>query len=89
MRALPGFAIFKAEEKKMEGSLHIPDSAKTDIQRGTVIEINPRYFKDGIEIVLDLKKGDKAIFKKYHDQEVTIDGEKYRVVPCDQIMVIL
>lgn len=89
MKALPAWAIIEPEEKKKEGELYIPDNAKSEMQRGKVVDIGDEYWKDGRYHKPDFKIGDRVVFKRYHDQDLEIDGKKYKIVPVEQIMVIL
>jgi len=93
MRALPGWAIILPEEKTKEGSLFLPDNAKTEMQRGDVFDVS--YKEDSIPsnttaiVNIRFKKGDRVVYKKYHDSDLEVDGIKYKVVPIEQVMVIL
>ena len=92
MQALPGWAVIETEEKTMEGTLYIPDSAKTDMQQGIIVSVDNTFVKSathGPIVIKQLVAGVKVLYKKYHDSDLEIKGKKYKVVPIDQIMVIL
>ena len=88
MLPMPGWAIIEPEEKTREGDIYLPEAAKTEMQRGTIISIDPAvYGISGIVRTLELKEGDKVAFVRYHDQDLEADGKKYKVVPTDKIML--
>lgn len=89
MRALPGWCVVSVEEKTKEGELFLPETAKTEIQQGEVIEVGGEYWRDGRYHEPPVKKGDRIIFTKYHDQAVDINGKKYKVLPVEKVMLIL
>lgn len=89
MQTLPGWCVVEPEEKKKEGGLFLPETAKSEMQQGMIVEVSPEYYKDGIQIKLPLKKGMKVSFKKYYDNDLDLNGKKYKVAHCDNIQVIL
>lgn len=93
MIALDGWALLEPEEKKKDGDLFLPDSAKTETQRGTVVELpeSKFYVNNGclVDVPEKLSVGAKVIYKKYHAQNEKIDGKEYAIVPINQIAVIL
>ena len=89
MRALPGWTIIMPEEKTKEGGLYLPDSAKTEMLRGLVFDVAFKPEKEGSPSLALFAKGDRVVYKKYYDNDLEVDGKKYKVVPVDQVMVIL
>lgn len=91
MKALPGWAIIEPENRKEEGGLFLPDSAQTEIQRGTIVDLDARMIiKDGVKVeITGLSVGMRVAYKKYFDADLDIDHKKYKVVPIEKIMVIL
>ena len=70
----------KEEEKKSEGGIVLPDSAKEKPQKAEVVAIG-----DKVED-LDLKVGDKVIFSKYAGTEIKIDEEDYIIIDSSDIL---
>jgi len=68
------------EEKRTEGGIVIPDTAKEKPMKAEVIEIG----KDVEDI--DIKVGDKVIFSKYAGTEIKIDDEDYILIDQDDIL---
>lgn len=71
------------------GNIHIPDSAKKQSNRGTVVAAGPGkridpsnlpphtpYYKDEpLRLPMTLKEGDRVLFPMYAGQEIEIEGE--------------
>lgn len=68
------------EEKRTEGGIVLPDTAKEKPMKAEVIEIG----KDVEDI--DIKVGDKVIFSKYAGTEIKIDDEDYILIDQDDIL---
>ena len=78
----------EAEEKTASG-LYIPDSAKEKPQKGKVVEVGPGKFEHGQLIKPGVKKGDIVIFKKWGGEELTIEGEDYKLVKEEDILAVV
>ncbi|PNR95856.1 co-chaperone GroES [Petrotoga sp. 9PWA.NaAc.5.4] len=68
------------EEKKTEGGIVLPDSAKEKPQKAEVIQIGK------LEDDYDLKIGDKVIFSKYAGTEIKIEDEDYIIIDVDDVL---
>ena len=68
------------EEKRTEGGIVLPDTAKEKPMKAEVIEVG----KDVEDI--DIKAGDKVIFSKYAGTEIKIDDEDYILIDQDDIL---
>jgi chaperonin GroES len=67
------------EEKRTEGGIVLPDSAKEKPQKALVVEVG--NLED-----IDLKAGDKVLFSKYAGTEITIDDENHIVIDATDIL---
>ncbi len=77
------------KEETSKGGIIIPDTAKEKPQEGEIIAVGPgKVNKQGNKIAMDVKVGDKVIFAKYTGSEITIDGEKYLIMPESDILAI-
>lgn len=79
-------------EKKLASGIIIPPTAgKEKPARGTVVAVGPgRYNEDGDQrIPMEVKVGQKVMFKKPWDEPVKIDDEEYYVLSESEITVIL
>jgi chaperonin GroES len=70
-----------APEEKSDRGILLPDSAKEDRARATVISVGPgRMTEMGILITVeDLKKGDRIFFNKFAATELDEDERLYVV----------
>ncbi len=83
--------VVKPIEKEVtsKGGLIIPDTAKEKPQEGEIIAVGPgKVDKKGNKIAMDVKVGDKVIFAKYTGSEITVSGEKYLIMPENDILAI-
>ncbi|MCD6268481.1 MAG: co-chaperone GroES [Thermotogae bacterium] len=67
------------EEKKTEGGIVLPDSAKEKPMKAEVIAV-------GKVEDIDLKVGDKVIFSKYAGTEIKIEDEDYIIIDASDIL---
>ncbi len=70
------------EEERTQGGIYLPESAKEEKKEGEVIALGT--FKDGKE--LPLKKGDKVLYGGYNTDEITIKGEKFKIIEFKDIL---
>ncbi|KAF2955923.1 co-chaperone GroES [Marinitoga sp. 38H-ov] len=68
------------EEKKTEGGIVLPDTAKEKPMRAEVIAVG------NIDSDVELNVGDHVIFAKYSGTEVKIDDEDYILIDVDDIL---
>lgn len=69
----------------------IPDTVKEKPQEGKVVAVGPGKFnEDGDErLALEVKVGDKVMYKKWSGTEVKVDGKDMMIVKEDDILAIL
>jgi chaperonin GroES len=78
------------ETERMQGSLHIPDSAKEKPQEGEVLAVGKgKRLEDGKLVSLDVQVGDRILFGKYSGSEITLDGQEYLIMREDDVLGIL
>ena len=79
-----------AEETSAAGII-IPDTVdKERSERGEVIAIGPgRPLENGQRGPMDVKVGDKVVFKKYAPDEIKIEKEEYLVIRIDDVMAVI
>jgi chaperonin GroES len=77
-------------EEKTAGGIIIPDTAQEKPQEGKVIAVgNGKKTEEGKVIPLDVKKGDKILFKKWGGTEVKIDGEELLILEEGDVLAII
>ena len=78
------------ETERMQGGLHIPDSAKEKPQEGEVVAVGKgKRLEDGRLVPLDVQVGDRILFGKYSGSEIKLDGQEYLIMREDDVLGIL
>ena len=69
----------EVKEDKTSGGIIIPDTAKERSQEGEVIALPP-------DSDIGVSVGDRVMYKSFSGTEITFEGEKYLIVPSDDIL---
>jgi chaperonin GroES len=78
------------EPEKKKGSIIIPDTAKEKPQQGEVIAVGKgRILDSGERAALEVKKGDKVLFRKYSGTEIDIENDKYLILGESDILATI
>lgn len=79
------------EEERTKGGIVLPDTAKERPQQGEVIAVGPgKWDKDREKrLSLDVKVGDKVIFRQYAGTEWKIDDVKHLILAEDEILAVV
>lgn len=69
----------------------IPDTAEKERpEQGTVIAVGPgKALENGTRQPIEVRPGDKVVFKKYSPDEVKMGNETYLVLSADDVMAII
>ncbi len=79
----------EGEEKTASGIL-LPDTAKEKPQMGTVMAVGPGTVTDeGKKVPMQVKKGQKVIYKKWGGNEIKVCSEEWLLVEQKDIMGIV
>ncbi|MFA6161481.1 MAG: co-chaperone GroES [Patescibacteria group bacterium] len=93
LRPLNDRLIVKAlpKEEVTKSGIILPDTVdKERPEQGEVIAIGPgKLLEDGKRSAMDVKVGDKVIFKKYAPDEVKIEGDEYLVISEYDVLAVL
>jgi len=76
-------------EEQTKGGIFIPESAKEKPLEGEIIATGPGKIIDNKRVPLDVKIGDRILFAKYSETEITLEGEKYLLLKEDDILGII
>ena len=77
-------------EKKSEGGIIIPDTAKEKPAEGKIVATgNGRMGEDGKLLPMDVKVGDTILFSKYGGTDVKIDGNEYLILRQDDVLGVI
>ncbi len=76
------------QEEVLASGLVIPDTAKEKPQQGDVIAVGPGRLDDsGKRIPLDIKVGDKVLFKKWASGDpIKIDSVEYIILAENDVL---
>jgi len=80
------------EEEKTKSGIVLPDTMEKERpEQGKVISVGPGKLnlQTGQRIPLEIKAGDKVLFKKYGPQELKVDGKEYLIAEEEDILAIL
>jgi chaperonin GroES len=79
----------EAQTKTATG-IYLPDSAKEKPQKGTVMAVGPGAVdSNGKTIPMQVKVGDKVMYKKWGGNELKVNGEEWTVVEQKDILAIV
>ena len=78
----------EAEEKTQPGII-LPDSEKEKPQEAMVVAVGNGMSREGKNIQIQVKEGDRVIFSKYAGTEVKMDEEEYTIVSQKDIMAVV
>ena len=77
------------KEEKV-GSIYIPDTNQKKAETGTVIAVGTgRVLDNGQKVPLDVNAGDKVIFGKFAEEQVTVDMGGQIIVKEKNILAVL
>lgn len=80
----------KVEEKKSPAGIIMTAAGQETPDTGVVLAVGAgRRLSNGDTLVPDLKVGDRVVVAKYAGTEVTVDEEKYTVIPWGDILGIV
>ena len=78
------------EDEKTAGGIIIPDTAKEKPSEGKVVAVGTgTKADDGSITALDVKSGDKILFGKWSETEVTVSGKELLIMKESDILGII
>ena len=93
LRPLGDRVIVKASSKEemTKSGIILPDTVdKERPEQGTVISVGPGKMLDsGSRAPMNVKVGDKIVFKKYSPDEVKLENEEFLVIAESDIMAVI
>jgi len=77
-------------EEKTKSGIVIPESAKEEPQEGEVIAVGPGALdKNGKNISVAVKVGDKVIIPKYGATKIKLDDDEYLILREEDILAVV
>ncbi len=78
------------KEETTKSGIILPDTIdKEKPEQGEVLAVGPGKYQNGQLVNMEVKVGNKILFKKYGPDEFKIDGEKVLVISQDDVVGIL
>lgn len=80
-----------AKEELTRSGIILPDTVdKERPEQGEVMGVGPgKLLDNGSRAPMNVKVGDKVLFKKYSPDEVKVDGEEYLVLSEGDVMAVV
>jgi len=77
----------KPSMTKSVGGIHLPESAQIKHNWGTVVDMGPGKYVNGILRPMVVKRGDKVLMgDTWGGKEIKIDGQEHVIVKEDDIL---
>ena len=77
-------------EEMTKSGIVLPDTAKEKPQEGTVLAIGPgKKLENGTREKVDVKVGDRVLYRKYAGNEFKIDGDEVVIIEEKDILAIV
>lgn len=79
------------EEEKTKSGIILPETAeKEQPQEGKVVATGPgKQLKSGQRAKMEVKEGDKVLFRKYGPDEIKVDEKEYLIAKQEDILAII
>ena len=79
----------KEEEKTQSGIILTTKEAKDEPSHGVVVAVGPGKTEDGNVVKIDLKKGQRVIYKKYSGTEVKEGKKEHLLIKAEDILAVV
>jgi chaperonin GroES len=76
-------------EETTKSGIVLPSNAREKPYMAEVMEVGPGEVKDGKEIKMMVKKGDRVLYNKYSGTEVKLGDDKYLLARQDDILAVI
>ena len=81
--------LLGAEQVSKSGII-IPDTAKEKSQEGEVVAVGPgKINKEGKRVSVELKVGERVLFKNWGGDDYKADGIEYKIMSEDDVLAII
>lgn len=83
-------AVSEEAESKTASGLYIPDRAQEKPKTAKVVAVGPGKVGDDNErVAMQVKVGDRIVYKSYSTTDVKIDGKEYIVVSESDVLAVI
>ena len=78
------------EEEKTKAGILLPDTAEKEPEQGRVVAVGPgKKDKKGNLIPLEVKVGDKVLFRSFDPHRFKADGKEYLIAKEEEILAVI
>jgi len=78
------------QEEVTKAGIVLPQTAEEKPEKGEVIAVGPgKLLENGQRAKMEVKVGDKVIFKKYSPDEIKVDDKEYLIISEEDILAII
>lgn len=90
-RPLGDHVLLRPREKKYEGAIVIPETAKKEKpEQAEVLAVGPgMLMKNGERWPMGFKAGDVVVYNRHSGREVIVNDEKLFVIRDDDVLAVL
>ncbi|MFH1315250.1 MAG: co-chaperone GroES [Candidatus Uhrbacteria bacterium] len=93
IKPLNEYIILKplSKEEVTASGIILPDTVDKDRpEQGEVVAVGPgKLLEDGKRSLMEVKVGDKVMFKKYTPDEIKVDKVEYLVIRMDDVVGVI
>jgi len=93
LQAINNSVIVKPDKLKKEmtkSGIILPDTIEQGLpEQGNIVSVGNGVFKDNKLVPMEVKVGQKIMFKRYTNEEIEFEKEKYLIVQEEDILAIL
>ena len=91
LKPLSNRVVVEPIKEETKGGIILPETAdKEKAEKGRIIATGPgKFLENGSRAPMEVKVGDKVMFKKYSPDEVKVDRKEYLVLEESDIMGII
>ncbi|MCD6471065.1 co-chaperone GroES [bacterium] len=78
------------QDEVTKAGIVLPQTAEEKPEKGEVIAVGPgKLLENGQRAKLEVKVGDKVIFKKYSPDEIKVDDKEYLIISEEDILAVI
>lgn len=77
------------EEMKLPSGILLPETAKEKPQMGQVMAVGPGVYDEGKLVPMQVKVGQKVMYKKWGGNEIKVEGKEWLLVEQKDIIAVV
>ncbi|PIQ92554.1 MAG: co-chaperone GroES [Parcubacteria group bacterium CG11_big_fil_rev_8_21_14_0_20_39_14] len=91
IKPLSDHILLETVEEKTDSGIILPESAeKEKPEQAKVVAVGPgKLDENGKRVPMEVKKGDRVLFKKYGPDEIKVGDKEYLIAKEEDVLAIL